>query len=719
MKKMWGSKEGIIGATISLISGIVIFMFLHNSMHEKSNIQSQNDARIVASEIKENITHYNTLLHGVRAFMTQSNVGNKDLDQYISLLGFEKTSFNSIFYIAFNDLPTAKITSLNKEKTISPLLFKANLPLYELIDRNNKLDKVTAKVIDNKIIINLPILLKDSNGVHTIGIVGGILDKHLPFSISAMLQNGVIYQVISNSNNQILYESMPQTSYGKDYYDFPIHWDNINLLARVYVKNNYVLSTYNIFLISLGIAGIIYLATMLFISLLYSNEKAQLVASEMSKEMKHLGWHDSLTQLYNRYKINQELDLKITSVKDKNSRLFILCVDLEGFKRVNDELGHTAGDVLLQEYAQRLMKKVPTVFEVVARAGGDEFLIFIDANKLEAEGFDYQLDLIGKEFESIVNEPFVIKDEVFVIRQKIGVAMYPDHGQNAEELFKYAELAMYEAKVHQESLFVYQTELAKKLSVLNKMKGALALALENNEFYLVFQPKVTIDGNVIKKDAAEVLCRWKSPIFGNVAPDIFISLAEETGEIHKLGKWVMVEAIKQLAIWKSQGINLNLSINLSPKQLMNVNLPEEFNELLKQYAISTNIISLEMTENSMIVDKDQSQVILNKFHDLGFKISIDDFGKGHSSLSYLKDYPISEIKMDKSFIDDIIDNQFNQILVEGIILVSRKLKIDLVIEGVESQEQTEFLSKMGCSKYQGYYYSKPLMPTDLVSFLNK
>ena len=180
----------------------------------------------------------------------------------------------------------------------------------------------------------------------------------------------------------------------------------------------------------------------------------------------------------------------------------------------------------------------------------------------------------------------------------------------------------------------------------------------------------------------------------------------------------MIEAIKQLSIWNAAGIDICLSINLSPKQLMNSQLPFEFNSIIKQYNISSNKIALEMTENSMITDKEQSHLILNSFNDYGFKISIDDFGKGYSSLSYLKDYPISEIKMDKGFIDDIVENKFNQILVEAIVLVAKKLNIDLVIEGVETYEQTQFLSNMGCEQFQGYYFSKPLSSVDLEKYIN-
>ena len=711
--------QGITGAAISVVIGLTVFVFLQNSSNEKALLKATQEAQSISGEIKGNIVHYDTMLRGVRAFISfNKDLSSDGLKSYIHNLTPDAKGINNIFYIPFADRKNAQVISLNNQNVS---LSKETILSYELVKQENAADKVVAKISGDNIIINVPVLEKSQSGKTTIGVIGAVFNRDLPFAIPQKIQdNEVFYQVISTKTKKVIYESSSNTSNLEyNYHETPISWDDIALTTRVYKRKNTIqpLSNPKV-LIPIGVAMITYLMMMLFVSLLSAHEKAKLVASEMTKEVKHLGWHDSLTQLYNRYKISQELDLKINSLADKNSRLFILCIDLQGFKRINDELGHTAGDVLLQEYAGRLMEKVPYIFDVVARAGGDEFLIFIDAAKLQDITFSTQLDYIYGELDELTVEPFIIREEIFVIRQKIGVSIYPDHGQTAEELFKYAELAMYEAKAHEQNVFVYQTELAKKLTVLNKMKSSLALALENNEFYLVYQPKVLVTSEGIKKNAAEVLCRWKSPVFGNVAPDIFISLAEETGEIHKLGKWVMVEAVKQLSLWHKGGHDLSLSINLSPKQLMNPQLPTEFNNLAKEYKIAAKYLSLEMTENSMIVDKEQSKIMLNQFHESGFRISIDDFGKGHSSLTYLKDYPISEIKMDKAFIDDIVDNEFNQILVEGIILVSTKLGIDLVIEGVESVEQTEFLSKMGCNKFQGYYYSKPLSAPDLEKYLS-
>lgn len=719
MNKIWLSKKGLLGLLLSLILGVIVLMYMTNRVYEKSRWQTMQDAEIITSKIKEDIVRYDSVLHGLRAFLnSEQKINNKNIADYVNNLPQKEDGISKIFFISLASTKDSQIISLNeKANKVTKEDFLSSIKEYSLIDQENTVDKMKSKVLNNgSIVINLPIL----NNNKTTGIVGILLPNKIPFVVPANIEkDSVYYQIISLKTYKIVYEAeKSKENKGNVYYDIRMDWDKISFITRVYSrKTNQILFSDKLYFISAIFTCFLYLGIIVVLSLMSSHEKAQLVVSEMTREMKHIGWHDSLTNLYNRYKISEELDFKISSMKNKSNRLFLLCIDLQGFKRVNDELGHHFGDLLLQEYANRLMNRVPGIFEAVARAGGDEFLVFIDAEHLNENSFLNQLKIIEEEFDKITQEPFSVKEELFTIKNKIGISIYPDHGHNAEELFKFAELAMYEAKVHEDIIFVYQTELAKKLTILNKMKSALAAGLENNEFYLVYQPKILLNENQITKQSAEVLCRWNSSVFGNVSPDVFINLAEETGEIHRLGKWVMIESIKQLAIWNTEGIDITLSINISPKQLMNEKLPFEFNAIARQYGINPNKISLEITENSMISDKKQSQIILNQFYDYGFKLSIDDFGKGYSSLSYLKDYPISEIKMDKGFIDDIVENKFNEILVEGIILVSNKLNIDLIIEGVETKEQVEFLFKMGCSKYQGYYFSKPLSAQDFVTYI--
>lgn len=720
MNKRWDYKKSLGAVLGSFIAGLILFAFLTNNVREKVIWQTVKDNQMIANEIKENIVNYDGLLHGIRAFISlDSQLVNDKLESYIKSLPNKENGIKQIFYIPLDNqqkpqfINMRKINSQDKDFLVQDV---------SLIQKDNSEDKIKAKILDtNTIIINLPIIETSNKINKTKGIIGLVLMNKIPFYNDSSSITGIYYEVLFPNTKKIIYHTDDTKAVIKDIYtDSAIKWDNIELTLRVYGnKETNILFANNIVMISILGMGITYLLIISVLVLLSSNKKAHLAAGEMLNKIKHLGWHDSLTQLYNRSKINQELDLKISSLSNTQERLFVLCIDLQGFKRINDELGHAAGDLLLQEYAARLMGQVPDIFDSVARAGGDEFLIFIDSTKLTSDNFSLQIEQIEQEIIEILKEPFVIQEQTFTIRNKIGVSVYPEHGHNAEELFKFAELAMYEAKNQEQTIFVYQSDLTKKLTLLNKMKNALSVALNNNEFYLVYQPKVMFDGTGVKKHAAEVLCRWKSATFGNVSPEIFIALAEETGEINKLGKWVMMEAVKQLSQWNAIGIDISLSINLSPKQLMNSQLPFEFNEIIKKYGINANKIALEMTENSMITDKEQSHLILNSFHDYGFKISIDDFGKGYSSLSYLKDYPISEIKMDKGFIDDIVDNKFNQILVEAILLVANKLDIDLVIEGVESYEQTIFLSKMGCEQYQGYYFSKPLNPSDLEKYIKQ
>ena len=246
------------------------------------------------------------------------------------------------------------------------------------------------------------------------------------------------------------------------------------------------------------------------------------------------------------------------------------------------------------------------------------------------------------------------------------------------------------------------------------IKKELLNAIEKEEIYLVYQPKVNLNNNEIY---AEVLVRWKNNQLGFVAPDIFIEIAEKTGEIYKLGKWIFEESIKEIAKYDKENQKIYLSINLSPKQLINKNIFKDFTNIIKKYNVDSKQVTLEITE-SVMLDKEDGFDLINKFSEAGFKISIDDFGKGHSSFSYLKDYPVNEVKLDKSFIDEI-EKPFNYYLVESITLLSKKLNINLVLEGIETENQVNVLKNLGCYFFQGYFYSKPLTSNDFNNYIKK
>lgn len=385
----------------------------------------------------------------------------------------------------------------------------------------------------------------------------------------------------------------------------------------------------------------------------------------LTKELEKLQFMDSLTKLYNKVKFTQTLEQKI---KNKEN-FYVVVTDIEDFKRINQLSGYDAGDLLLKNYALGL--KLKKMIKSPARISGNQFIFFIE-----------EKDLGKKNIE--------------------------------EELIKFAEIAMHSAKEQKKSIEFYQDVILENVNKNNMIKKELLNAIEKKEIYLVFQPKVNINDNNIY---AEVLVRWKNNQLGFVAPDIFIEIAEKTGEIYKLGKWIFEESIKEIAKYNEEHQKIYLSINLSPKQLINKNIFNDFSSIVKKYNVNPNQVTLEITE-SVMLEKEDGFELINNFSQAGFKISIDDFGKGHSSFSYLKDYPVNEVKLDKSFIDEI-EKPFNYYLVESIALLSEKLKVNLVLEGIETENQVNILKNLGCYFFQGYFYSKPLTSNDFNIYIKK
>lgn len=314
----------------------------------------------------------------------------------------------------------------------------------------------------------------------------------------------------------------------------------------------------------------------------------------------------------------------------------------------------------------------------------------------------------------MVAEIYAIDEDTYKIKQNIGVSKYPNNSLDAEELIKFAEIAMHSAKEQKKAIELYQDVILEKVNKNNMIKKELLNAIEKEEIYLVYQPKVNLNNNEIY---AEVLVRWKNNNLGFVGPDIFIDIAEKTGEIYKLGKWIFEEAVKEIEKYNKENKKIFLSINLSPKQLINKYIFEDFLIIVNKHNVSPNQITLEITE-SVMLDKEDGFELINKFSEAGFKISIDDFGKGHSSFSYLKDYPVNEVKLDKSFIDEI-EKPFNYYLVESISLLSKKLNVNLVLEGIETENQVNILKNLGCHFFQGYFYSKPLTSNDFNDYIKK
>lgn len=422
------------------------------------------------------------------------------------------------------------------------------------------------------------------------------------------------------------------------------------------------------------------------------------------KELYLMARTDSLSGLANRNSLNEFLERLIPTANRNNQEFAFLFLDIDHFKTVNDSLGHNIGDELLQNIAS-IIKKTLRPNDFIARIGGDEFIIIIQDYKSYIE-----LSQIIQRIQKYLNRPWVIQTHPINISCSIGVAFFPKNGKDIFSLLKNADIAMYEAKkLGRNQYHFFTEELNQVVQNTIKLDKDMRQALKNNEYCLYYQPK--IDLLTSKIIGVEALIRWNNPINGFIPPNIFIPLAEENGFIKELGFWIIEEALNQHLKWKKVGIDINISINISAKQLSDKDFVPKFIKNLKIKNINPSKIDLEITEYIFIEESTHTNNNLNKLHDLGVTISLDDFGTGYSSLSYLKKFPIDYLKIDKAFLDDF-NSVDGAIFLETIVKMGQMLKIKVIAEGVESQEQIDYLKSISCDFYQGYYFSKPLSSKD-------
>lgn len=415
--------------------------------------------------------------------------------------------------------------------------------------------------------------------------------------------------------------------------------------------------------------------------------------------------HDALTGLPNRLLFNDRLIQSIEKAKRKKSKFALLFIDLDHFKEINDSLGHDIGDEILNTVALRL-KSSKRDEDTLARLGGDEFIVILeDLHQIQ------DASSIANKILKSLSQSISVNDNVLYVSSSIGISIYPDDGDSAQNLLKYADSAMYKAKDEGRNNFQYynstMTELAFERVV---METSLRAGLKNNEFVVYYQPQVHgITDNII---GMEALVRWQHPTMGLVFPNKFIPLAESTGLIIELDRYVMKTAMTQISKWYGQGLNPGvLSMNLSVKQLQK----EDFITMLKELIEETNCkpewIELEVTEGQVMTHPEEAIVILQTISDIGIELAIDDFGTGYSSLAYLKRLPIDKLKIDQAFVKDLPDDEEDVGITKVVIALSKSLNLKVIAEGVETKEQRDFLIENGCENIQGYFYSKPI-PAD-------
>ncbi|HAT33536.1 MAG TPA: hypothetical protein DCW29_22640 [Janthinobacterium sp.] len=420
------------------------------------------------------------------------------------------------------------------------------------------------------------------------------------------------------------------------------------------------------------------------------------------EQLRKLALHDALTGLPNRILLMDRLDHAIVQAERHQYPIFVLFIDIDRFKLINDSLGHDAGDDLLKAVAARMALCVRTG-DTLARLGGDEFVVLLgDAFTEEV------LEQLVRRILATVAEPMVLKQREVSVTCSIGYSAYPDDGKDAITLLKHADTAMYRAKTEgRNNIQRYASEMYNRVNERLGIEVQLRRALERGEFLLHYQPQVDLRSGRIT--GVEALLRWQHPELGLVPPLRFIAVAEDTRMIVPIGEWVIRTACRQARAWQDAGLApITMSVNLSGQQLVRPELIGEVESALREAGLAPERLELELTETVSMSNPQRTVDILQKFREIGVKVAIDDFGTGYSNLAYLKLFPIQTLKLDRSFICEVGKDSASMVIIQGIIGIARGLQLKVVAEGVEEQEQLDTLVSYGCDAIQGYYFSRPL-----------
>ncbi|MDJ0656161.1 MAG: EAL domain-containing protein [Xanthomonadales bacterium] len=434
---------------------------------------------------------------------------------------------------------------------------------------------------------------------------------------------------------------------------------------------------------------------------------------QTEENLKRLANHDTLTGLPNRSLFNDRLSKALARARRRSSLVALLFMDLDRFKNVNDSLGHAMGDLLLKEVSRRLQTCLREE-DTIARLGGDEFTIVL-------EGIHKPKDVIpvAKKIGKAVGAVYDLDGYEANVTPSVGISIYPNDGEDADTLVKNADTAMYHAKRqgrnnHQFFDRMMNAEVTERLDLENKMR----LAMQNREFAVYYQPKVDLRSGRIA--GAEALMRWYHEEHGWISPLKFIAIAEETGLIRPLGEWVLEQSCRQAANWLAAGYeNCHVSVNLSPRQFQSATLVERVSDVLSTTGLPPAYLELEITETTLVDNLDHTADSLNRLRDLGVRLSLDDFGTGYSSLTYLKRFPLHRLKIDQSFVRDVMEDADDARIVSAIVSLAHNLGISVVAEGVESEEQLQFLRDLDCDEVQGYLMSPPVDSDKMTALLQE
>jgi diguanylate cyclase (GGDEF)-like protein len=420
--------------------------------------------------------------------------------------------------------------------------------------------------------------------------------------------------------------------------------------------------------------------------------------------------HDTLTSLPNRALFNETLTHAIAQAQRHQRSLAIFFMDMDRFKYINDTLGHGIGDRVLMEVARRLTGSVRGS-DLIARLGGDEFVLLLEDFRDTTD----LADVAAKILEGF-GPTFVVDGQELGLSASIGICTYPEDGADAQELLSNADIAMYRAKEQGRSRFCfYAAELNQLSQERLSLEAGLRHALERGEIEIFYQPKIDFgDGRVT---GVEALIRWRHPTLGLLLPDKFIALAEETGAIIPIGYWTLRRVCERTRRWHDQGMPLSMAVNLSASQFHQPELVTELASILKSTGVPPHSLELEITESMVMKDPERAVGVMEALRAMGVRISLDDFGTGHSSLGYLKRFPINQLKVDRTFVRDLPHNGDDVAITRAVIAMAHSLKMSVVAEGVEHQNQFDLLRAEGCDEFQGYYCKPPLEEPELMRFL--
>jgi diguanylate cyclase (GGDEF)-like protein len=429
----------------------------------------------------------------------------------------------------------------------------------------------------------------------------------------------------------------------------------------------------------------------------------------IEKKAAYESTHDSLTNLPNRTLFLDRLQQAIISAQREKYSLAVFLLDIDRFKEVNDTLGHYNGDRLLNQVALRL-SGVIRKSDTLARIGGDEFAFL-----LPKPGGIEKVGSLAKKIKSSLAPPFALENLTLDVQASIGAVLFPDHGKDVDTLMQRVDVAMYVAKQDNIGFVIYSRDLDEHSPHRLTLMGELREGIKCDELQLYYQPKIQSASG--KLHSVEALVRWQHKVHGLMPPDDFIPLAERTGLIQDLTLWVLKESLKQCAEWHKQNMNIGVAVNLSPQCLLNPEFPEILTGLLASYGFPAEFLTLEITETSIMAGADRSLKILERINEMGVSFSIDDFGTGYSSLAYLKKLPVSEIKIDKSFVMEMQKNESDATIVKATIQLGHNLGLKVVAEGVEDEQTYLALKDMGCDVLQGYFISRPVPVKDFMDWV--